>query len=481
MLSKEDNEILTRVGPGTVMGNLLRRYWTPALLSSEVPEPDSPPVRVRLLGEDLVAFRDSSGKVGLLQQNCPHRGASMFFGRNEEAGLRCVYHGWKFDTEGNCVDMPSEPAESNFKNKVRTLAYPAHESGGVIWTYMGPRETMTAFRDFGTDSLSKEEWRASKMYSSCNWVQSMEGNMDTAHISWLHQYFGLLDTPDDGSDRPGYPTNAMSWKFWAWDRAPRLEVDETWYGYRYAGIRTTPNGHTHVRISAYCLPYTTVVSTIPFGSGGGLFVPIDDHSCYRWNFATASFRRFMEDPLFRNGSLAGPSQPANYPYGFLVSATSDQQRSGGMSSQLNSSSGPAPGAQLAGIREREWRPDNDYKIDRDLQRSTLYTGITNFVSQDLMVTESAGPIWDRSQEHLGTTDRSIIKMRAILLKAAKDLAEGIQPPATDPSLPYDSIRSAEKILEPGEDWRILGTNEDPMVIEKLGLKEAASVQGGGGS
>ncbi len=130
MLTKEDNEILTQVGPGTMMGNLLRRYWTPALLSSEVPEPDSPPVRVRILGEDLVAFRDTEGRVGLFKQACPHRGASMFFGRNEEAGLRCVYHGWKFDVNGECVDMPSEPAESNFKNKVRIAAYPTHESGG---------------------------------------------------------------------------------------------------------------------------------------------------------------------------------------------------------------------------------------------------------------------------------------------------------------------------------------------------------------
>jgi phthalate 4,5-dioxygenase oxygenase subunit len=144
MLTQEDNDVLTRVGPGTMMGNLLRRYWQPALLSSEVPATDSPPLRVRLLGEDLVAFRDSNGRVGLVAQACPHRGASLFFGRNEEAGLRCVYHGWKFDVSGACVDMPSEPAESNFKSKVRALAYPTQEAGGVVWTYMGPGETMPA-------------------------------------------------------------------------------------------------------------------------------------------------------------------------------------------------------------------------------------------------------------------------------------------------------------------------------------------------
>ena len=175
MLNKQDNETLCRVGPGTLMGNLLRRYWTPALLSEELPQADCPPVRVRLLSEDLIAFRDTTGRVGLVANACPHRGASLFFGRNEEAGLRCVYHGWKFDTEGTCTDMPSEPAESNFKTKVRVRAYPTHESGGIVWTYMGPAEAMPAFRDFGSESMPPEQWRASKIKGHCNWVQGLEG------------------------------------------------------------------------------------------------------------------------------------------------------------------------------------------------------------------------------------------------------------------------------------------------------------------
>src|SRR5579884_8904 len=140
MLKREENELITRVGPGTPMGATMRRYWMPALLSSELPEPDCPPIRVRLLGENLVAFRDSNGAVGLLQENCPHRGASLFFGRNEECGLRCVYHGWKFDTEGNCIDMPNEPAESDFRTKVKAVAYPCVEKAGLVWTYLGPSE-----------------------------------------------------------------------------------------------------------------------------------------------------------------------------------------------------------------------------------------------------------------------------------------------------------------------------------------------------
>ena len=139
MLSKQDNELVTRVGPGTPMGNLMRQYWVPAMLSSELPHADCDPVRVLLLGEQLIAFRDTNGKPGLIQSNCPHRGASLFFGRNEEAGLRCVYHGWKFATDGTCVDMPNEPAESDFKAKVKATAYPCTERGGIVWTYIGPR------------------------------------------------------------------------------------------------------------------------------------------------------------------------------------------------------------------------------------------------------------------------------------------------------------------------------------------------------
>ncbi|HEY0933654.1 MAG TPA: Rieske 2Fe-2S domain-containing protein, partial [Trebonia sp.] len=280
MLKAEDNEILTRVGPGTLMGNLLRRYWTPACLTAEIPAPGGPPARVRLLGENLVAFRDTGGRVGLVQENCPHRGASLYFGRNEDGALRCVYHGWAFNTAGRCVDMPSEPAP--FCAKVRMKAYPVHESGGIVWAYLGPAETMTPFRDFGTEGREPGEFTAAKQLTTCNWVQAMEGNIDTAHISHLHQFDGIDDIPDDGSDKPGYPSNAMSWKFWRHDRAPRLEVEDTWYGYKYAGIRTTPNGNTHVRITAYAIPYSTMVASIPFSTGQGLFIPIDDVNCWRY-------------------------------------------------------------------------------------------------------------------------------------------------------------------------------------------------------
>ena len=438
MLSQEENKTLTSVGPDTIMGKLLRRYWTPALLSSELPEADGPPLRVRLLGEDLVAFRDTEGKVGLFVQACPHRGASLFFGRNEEAGLRCVYHGWKFDVTGACVDMPSEPAESNFKNKVRVRAYPTHESGGIVWTYMGPPETMPPFRDLGTEVMANGQGRAAKQITYCNWIQALEGNIDTSHISWLHAYFDLFDTPDDGTDQPGYPSQAKSWYLWTQDRAPRLEVEDTFYGFKYAGIRTTPNGHTHVRVTHWIMPYQTIVAGLPVRAGGTTFVPRDDETCWRFTVSSGMLNR----PFTYQADGPGGT-PYKFPYG-----------------------GPTGAGAMSGLIERQWLPENDYQIDRGVQENALFTGIENFVSQDLMATESMGPVYDRTQEHLGNTDKAIIRMRRMLLQAARDLDEkGIEPPATHPSPELSRVYSAEKILAPGEDWRTLGTQDDAMTLE----------------
>src|SRR5579884_1719760 len=186
MLTKEENEYITRTGPGTPMGALFRRYWMPALLSEELPEPDGAPVQVRLLGEDLVAYRDSAGQVGLLGEFCPHRKASLFLGRNEERGLRCVYHGWKFDVTGACVDMPNEPAESNFKDKIRHTAYPCREAGGVVWAYMGPRERMPELPQFEWTLVPDSQRVVSKLHQANNWLQGLEGGIDSSHVSFLH-------------------------------------------------------------------------------------------------------------------------------------------------------------------------------------------------------------------------------------------------------------------------------------------------------
>ena len=428
MLTKEDNEILCRVGPGTMMGNLLRRYWTPALLSSEVPTPDCPPVRCRLFGEDLIAFRDTDGKVGLLDNYCPHRRASLFFGRNEECGLRCVYHGWKFDVNGACVDMPSEPAESNFKDKVRITAYPTHEAGGVIWTYMGPEDKQPGFRNFFGDAFPESEWRATKIISVCNWMQGLEGNIDSSHIDYLHSGrppgVEVKEAADQvWFDQPGYPPPGSRTPR---SHSPTLEMEDTWYGFRYAGLRKTPNGYTNARVTDIILPFYTLVAPVYGPLGGDNFlvmVPIDDHSFWRLGFATKS------TPVPDDPRLAA------------LQAIIAQH----------------------GIKERNQWADNDYLIDREAQKTSTYTGISGIAQQDLAVTESMGTIGDRTKEHLGTTDRAVIRMRQKLINAAKDLANGIEPADVDPSLPWDKIRSAERNLDEGEDWRMLGTEEDPLV------------------
>ena len=214
MLSLKDNETLTKTGPGTPIGKLLRRFWTPALLATELPKPDCPPVKVKLMGEALVAFRDTNGRIGLIDQFCAHRKANLFFGRNEECGLRCVYHGWKYDVEGNCVDMPSEPPESRFKEKIRLKSYPCQEWGGIIWTYMGPRELRPELPQLEWARLPDSHRCFQKRLQDCNWAQALEGDIDSAHIAFLH--FG--QTP---SERVA--NTAAEYR----DVSPRFFVDKT--------------------------------------------------------------------------------------------------------------------------------------------------------------------------------------------------------------------------------------------------------------
>jgi phenylpropionate dioxygenase-like ring-hydroxylating dioxygenase large terminal subunit len=439
VLSAEDNEILTRVGPGTPMGNLLRRYWIPACLSSEIAEPDGPPARVRLLCEDLVAFRDTNGAVGLIEERCPHRGASLFYGRNEECGLRCTYHGWKFDVTGQCTDQRSELHP--FAQRIRVANYPTRESGGIVWTYMGPPEALTPFRDFGTEALPSSLVTVNKEQIFCNWVQSMDGDLDTAHISNLHQFDAIDDVPDDGTDKPGYPSGYMSMKFWRHDPRALIEVDDTWHGFRYAGIRVTPNGYRHARITAYIFPSSTIIAQIPFSTRQIFVVPADDVTTYRYNFTT-------QPPANPRGH-GGPVFFTYEKYPFEMMPPN-------------------------GVVPRAYTRENDYNISRVAQKGTSYSGIADFRSQDAMATETAGPVFDRTREHLGSTDVALIRSHRQLIRAAKALAAaggdaaaaGL--PALGGSGDFQAIRGAEKILADGEDWRVLGTDADPAVQEALG-------------
>ena len=406
MLSQQDNEILTRVGPGTLMGNLLRRYWMPALLSLELPEPDCPPVRVRLLARTSSPSATPPAASGCSRNACPHRGASMFFGRNEEDGLRCVYHGWKFDIDRRLRRHAVRAGRiATSRTRCALPRYPTHESDGLVWAYMGPPETMQPFRDLGFDAVASSGPPRSVL-SECNWVQALEGNLDTSHISYLHRNLPTLAAwrRRHGPARRTRPTS-MSTFIRAHDRAPRVEVQDTWYGFRYAGIRTTPAGYTHVRMTEFILPFTTRVAQIPLSNNFGLgsMVPIDDYNCWR-------------------GAIV-PGGP--------------RAEQAGMSDNKVPKGGVAPRTQNA---------TNDFLIDREKQKTFSYTGIVGINQQDMAVTESMGAIYQRHQEHLGTTDRAIIKLRRMLIDAAKNLAKGIEPPTADPALPLEKVRSAERII-----------------------------------
>jgi phenylpropionate dioxygenase-like ring-hydroxylating dioxygenase large terminal subunit len=274
MLSAEDNELITRVGPGTPMGNLMRQYWMPAMLSSELAVPDSDPVRVLLLGERLIAFRDTSGRVSLIQNHCPHRGASLFFGRNEEGGIRCVYHGWKFDVSGQCVDMPNEPAESDFKAKVRAVAYPCIERGGVVWTYMGPRTTPPPLPDIESNVLPEAQVRV--MQRDCNWLQAMEGDIDTCHTAILHS--GAL-TPEE------VPAGTFA-HYMVRDRAPRYAVVEHAIGATYAAYCDADDGQEFWRLGQFWFPCFTspAPGLLGWERRCSVWVPMDDTHVLNYNF-----------------------------------------------------------------------------------------------------------------------------------------------------------------------------------------------------
>jgi phthalate 4,5-dioxygenase oxygenase subunit len=414
VLSKEENELLTRVGQGTAMGDLLRQYWIPALVSEELPDPDGPPLRVRLLGEDLVAFRDSNGSVGLIQNNCPHRGASLFFGRNEEAGIRCVYHGWKFSADGTCVDMPNEPAESDFRHKVRAVAYPTRECGGVVWTYMGPRSQPPPLPDLEWMAVPAENRVMSKTLRECNWVQALEGDIDTAHLYFLHSR--ILDSNPDTVYAAADPGVFHE------DRHPRLHLVRTDYGLMYGAQRDHDESRYYWRITQFMMPSHTLFPPGGLrGVPGHIWVPVDDEHTMVW---------FL---IWNPTGAAGPVE-----HGLFGSHPE--------SYQPNTSH---PLGQWRYVANRS----NDYQIDRGVQRTKTYTGIPTIPLQDQAITESMGPIYDRSQEHLGSTDAMVIQVRRRLLDAAYALRdEGITPPGVDHPEQY-RVRTASVILDRNVEWQ----------------------------
>ena len=407
MLSREDNELLCRIGPGTPMGDVMRQYWVPAALSSELPEPDGPPLRVRLLGENLIAFRASSGAVGLLQSQCPHRGASLFYGRNEGEGLRCVYHGWKFDVTGRCVDMPNEPTERTFKDTTRAVAYRCVERGGLVWAYLGPRPTpppLPALEPLAAGCTLQIYQR------QCNWVQALEGDIDTCHTVFLH--LGAVDAEEVP---PGtWARHALA------DRAPRYAVADTEAGVMYGAYRSAEADTDYWRIAQFLFPFYAMVPTGVLGLEVRVraWVPMDDDHTLALTISRGA----------PQGNRHAGRQTVTPPD--LLPNTTDWY------GRFRCVAGAA----------------NDYLIDRKAQKTTSYTGIDSIFLQDQAVTESMGPIYDRTQEHLGSSDAMIIRTRKRLLDAARALRDrGQAPPGVDAPAAY-AVRSGGVILPRGADW-----------------------------
>jgi len=411
VLSPEENELITRVGPGTPMGALFREYWLPAMLSSELPAPDCDPVRVLLLGEKLIAFRDTNGSVGLMDHNCPHRGASLFFARNEECGIRCVYHGWKFDAAGNCVDMPSEPTESDFKTKVKATSYPTQERGGVIWAYLGPRTEPPALPELEGNTLpGAQAWAYQQ---SANWMQILEGHIDTIHVGFLH--YGGLKAEDQ-------PPGTFS-QFQLRQKTAHFEVIDTEGGAAYAASRPAGEGQTYWRVAQWMFPTFSMAppGVLGLAKRNAVEVPMDDYHTITYQMSVT-----------RGGSGTGPSTGIN----------------------------PIP----IEPHTTDWygrfrtivQPENDFLIDREVQRRKQgpsgYTGVTGIAMQDACVTTSMGPIYDRSREHLGSSDAMVIRVRRRLLAAVRaHMQYGEVPPGVDAPEAY-RVRSGGVLLPNGTDW-----------------------------
>ncbi|MFI6347574.1 Rieske 2Fe-2S domain-containing protein [Streptomyces sp. NPDC050560] len=417
MLSSTDNELLTRVGPGTSMGDMLRRYWVPALLGEELPEPGSPPLRLKLLGERLVAFRDHDGAVGVLSEFCAHRRASLFYGRTESedsrdgtTGLRCSYHGWKYDREGHCVDMPNEPPTSKFKHHIRLRAYPARERGGIVWVYLGPPELQPELPELEWAMLPDAHRYVSKRRQRCSYLQAMEGGLDSSHVSFLHSDAPLWSPPWTHQTRG--PRRHLA------TGSPKFFVEPTGYGLLLGARRETDTGDHYWRITQWLMPWYTMVPRDEHEPiAAHAWVPVDDETCFTWNISYVP-----EEPLRKE----------QYDY----------YRTGGhIHAEL-----------IPGTFDPVRNADNDYQISRVLQKADVsYSGIAGIAMQDSAMQESMGPVVDRSEEHLGSADAGIIAARRRLLAGARALAEsGAAPPGLDPAT--HRVRSTSVVLPKETSW-----------------------------
>jgi phthalate 4,5-dioxygenase oxygenase subunit len=430
MLSAEDNDLLCRVEGEAPMGQIMRRHWLPACLSEEVAERDGDPVRVRLLGEDLIAFRDSDGRLGVIGEYCPHRRASLALGRNEQCGVRCLYHGWKIDVAGNVLEMPSEPPDSRFTDKVKHKSYPVHEAAGLVWVFVGPQAAMPPFDPPVFQPGPHAHISIAKIVVDCNWAQVLEGAIDSAHSSTLHAS-DMVPAQVDGAS----VANDQLWLRPSTDRAPRLVVQRTPFGFRYAALRRPIRNeatHIYVRTTLFIAPFTVLIPRNNLYSMAIQQVPMDDtHTVFHFiafggetTPDTLAWRRFL---------------------GAEVGVDVDQ-------------------------RFRKKRTlDNDFMQDRAAMRTGNFTGIRGIPNQDIAMWETMGPIADRSQERLGVSDTAILQFRRIMVEAAREfVAIGRVIGRSEPYIPHAKLRSFEGVVPKTEDWRTLGVSPEELALAPLG-------------
>lgn len=413
-MTPEENDLLCRVAGDAPMGQLMRRHWTPVCLLEEVPEPDGTPVRTQVFGEELVVFRNTSGQIGLIGEHCPHRGASLALGRNEEDGLRCLYHGWKFDIGGNILEMVSEPAGNRMAAGIKHPAYPTQEWGGMVWAYMGPPETMPEFRPPAWAPNDQVKVTIAKAVLPCNWAQVLEGAIDSAHSSSLHSS-DMVPAEVSGAE-----ATENNWLRPSTDKAPRMQIDRTGYGFRYAAIRKPIHNadvNDYVRSTVFVAPSTALIPPNNLYNVANINVPANDTTTVFYFIAwgqpsqtpdTAAWRKFL-------GQTVGVDLDDYY----------------------------------RPLRNR----DNHYWQDRQAMKAGNFTGITGFPNQDIAMWTTMGPIADRSSDHLGASDIAVVEFRKQMLKAVRafqDAGEAIGTGAD--AIPAD-VCSFQTMVPKGEDWR----------------------------
>ncbi|MDB5532620.1 MAG: ring-hydroxylating oxygenase subunit alpha [Hyphomicrobiales bacterium] len=420
MLSHADNEALVRVGADTPMGTLFRLYWIP-FLPSKALVADGPVKRIRLLGEDLVAFRDTQNQVGLIANACAHRGAPMMFGRNEECGLRCVYHGWKYDVNGDVVDMPTEPPGSRFKERVKTTAYPCRERNGVIWTYMGPEaEALPPLPNLEWNLVPETNVEISLRVQECNWLQALEGEIDSAHAPILH---GRVDSKGASS----------AW-FASRDLAPSFECVRQNFGLSIAAKRKLDEDTLYWRVNQFVMPFYTMVppqSQYPELSGHA-WVPMDDtHTiCIMFTYH--------------------PSQPLPEKMKRIFNDGYNGRETGHPSRHAFVETNPAV---PYGDYRTKYNAGNAFLFDHESQVTTWFSGLPGLWVQDSACQTGLAPIFDRSKEKLSSSDAGIAMTRRVLLEAVNSLRDqGVKPAGVEDPDTF-LVRAVSLRLPPGDNWR----------------------------